>query len=490
MMEEEAVNVSKDQHDLMTNVMKDNATKIESIWPDDSCQRILWEQQAKFAKLKGASGMRWHPMMIRWCIALFAKSGAAYRQLGDSGFLHLPHVTTLQSYMRFTKPRSGINKDVLDLLVQEMNIPQLKDFKKNVCLNWDEMRIKSGLVLSKSTGKLVGFCDLDTFNEELLKMSNSKVEFKPDIATHIIVFMVRGLFSSHNVPFMWYPCKGFHSEQLWDCVWRATHILEDLGLKVRAWVSDGASSNRKFFRIHRAIGGQYMGATYYCTNRYAPHRKIYFICDVPHLLKTARNNIENSHGNQNTKHLMKNGKEIKWPHIVSTVLEDKSRALVKLKNIREEHINISPQLRMRVRLAAQVLSKSMAEAIRARNNDEMLETAQFCDHMNIWFDCLNGRNFKKGYKERNHNLHPYQNINDRRFAYLNDFLQYINEWEEEVENIPDMSLSEKNRLKLSYQTVEGLRITTVAFPTLTKELLQEAPPGTFLLAEKLNQDKL
>ena len=229
-------------------------------------------------------------------------------------------------------------------------------------------------------------------------------------------------------------------------------MLEDLGLKVRAWVSDGASPNRKFFRIHEGIGGQYMGVTYYCVNRYATHRHLYYICDVPHLVKTVRNNVENSHGNQNSKNLMKNGKEIKWPHIVSTVLEDKSRALVKLKNIKEEHINLSPQLRMRVRLAAQVLSKSMAEAIRARGREDMLETACFCELMNTWFDCLNGRSLKKGHRERNPNLHAYEIVDDARFSFFLDFLNYINEWEEEVANIPNLSLSEK---KLSETVVSN-----------------------------------
>ena len=35
-----------------------------------------------------------------------------------------------------------------------------------------------------------------------------------------------------------------------------------------------------------------------------PFTKIYFICDVPHLMKTTRNNIENSPANLNTRNLM------------------------------------------------------------------------------------------------------------------------------------------------------------------------------------------
>lgn len=46
---------------------------------------------------------------------------------------------------------------------------------------------------------------------------------------------------------------------------------------------------------------------YWCWNRFSESdnpRKIYFQCDVPHLLKIARNNLENSNGHNNTRNLM------------------------------------------------------------------------------------------------------------------------------------------------------------------------------------------
>ena len=157
-----------------------------------------------------------------------------------------------------------------------MNTANLADYQKNVSLNWDEMKIKSGLDISKGTGKLVGFCDYDNFNEELHKL---------ELASHILVFMVRGMniYSMHTAfPSFGTPARDFSWEDLWDLVWRATHILEDLGLKVQAWVCDGPSPNCKFYWIQAAIGG-----AYYYINRYATHRKIFFICDVPYLVKTV-----------------------------------------------------------------------------------------------------------------------------------------------------------------------------------------------------------
>ena len=58
-----------------------------------------------------------------------------------------------------------------------------------------------------------------------------------------------------------------------------------------------------------------------------------------------------------------------------------------------------------------------------------------------------------------------------------------------MDAVPGLSKSERKRLILSYQTLEGLRITTKAFVELVPQLLA-AEGAEFLLPEKLNQDKL
>ena len=128
----------------------------------------------------------------------------------------------------------------------------------------------------------------------------------------------------------------------------------------------------------------------------------------------------------------------------------------------------------------------MAEAIRSRNIIKMNETANICELMDKWFDCLNGRHTHQGNRTRNHNLDPYYNVDDSRlWFFMEEFLGYINDWEDEVDRIADLSASEKNRLKLSYQTVEGLRITSVSFVALVQDLFADG--AKFILPEKLNQ---
>ena len=67
-------------------------------------------------------------------------------------------------------------------------------------------------------------------------------------------------------------------------------------------VSDGASSNRKFFASHAIEEHKKSGVTFKAPNIALPGNFVYFMCDVPHLMKTTRNAWNNSTAN-GTHHL-------------------------------------------------------------------------------------------------------------------------------------------------------------------------------------------
>ena len=115
--------------------------------PEGSPQRILWEQQEKAART-AARGMRWHPAVLRMCIALHAKSTSAYNLLRKAGFLRLPHENTLFNYTHFTDVKPGNNPQLLQQVMNEYNIRERPDFKHNTCIIMDEMKLKSGLFVS------------------------------------------------------------------------------------------------------------------------------------------------------------------------------------------------------------------------------------------------------------------------------------------------------------------------------------------------------
>ena len=66
----------------------------------------------------------------------------------------------------------------------------------------------------------------------------------PQLATHMLVFMVRGICSALKFPYAQFPVKASSGCTLHPIVWECVEHLESIGLKVLAFVSDGASCNR------------------------------------------------------------------------------------------------------------------------------------------------------------------------------------------------------------------------------------------------------
>ena len=66
----ESVEINSETSDVIVSVVNKN----ESGFPPDSPKHLLWEQQKKLYELKKTSSMRWHPIMIRWCLSIYLKS--------------------------------------------------------------------------------------------------------------------------------------------------------------------------------------------------------------------------------------------------------------------------------------------------------------------------------------------------------------------------------------------------------------------------------
>ena len=119
---------------------------------------------------------------------------------------------------------------------------------------------------------------------------------KNDLATHPFVYYVRGIASDLKFPLAYFGTTGLTARQIWYTFWEAVLILElSCQLPVIACVCDGASSNRKFFSMHKFMDNQFECELVYQTVKiYAKNRYIWFLSDVPHLMKTLRNCIFHS----------------------------------------------------------------------------------------------------------------------------------------------------------------------------------------------------
>jgi hypothetical protein len=430
-------------------------------------------------------------------LGLAAKSPAAYEALrlndkNNSGFLILPSRRRLRDYKNYVKPKLGFNKNIITELKDK-----IKDFsaqEKFIVLVLDEMKIQENLVWDKHSGELIGYVDLGdpSVNFATLQQADK-------LASHVLVFLIRSVVNPFKYSFANFATINITSVQLFPLFWKAVGILEiSVGLKVVAVTCDGASSNRKFFKMHFNLTEKEdrngnVDVTYRTDNLFADDgdkRFIYFISDVPHLIKTARNSLSHSGAGKSNRYMWNQGQHILWSHITDLFYEDLKCQLHACPKLTVEHIKITPFSAMNVRLAAQVLSNSCSTALEIYAPSDTSGTAQFCKYFNDFFDCLNVRNKNDYILKRNSFLKPFSDTNDVRFTWLKEnFLKYLSDWFLSIESRPGkFSKSDRSNMFITWQTHEGLKITVNSIVELVSFLINSNV--SYVLTERFCQDPL
>ena len=113
-------------------------------------------------------------------------------------------------------------------------------------LCWFSM-IKEGLVFDET--EVVGFVEMGDIRTRLadLERECSTNQQHPPIATHMLVLMVKGVFTGLRFPYAHFPTTTTKAEYLFKIMWEAIERIEHKQLKVIAVTADGASSNQKCF---------------------------------------------------------------------------------------------------------------------------------------------------------------------------------------------------------------------------------------------------
>ena len=268
--------------------------------------------------------------------------------------------------------------------------------------------------------------------------------------------------------------------------WRAVSILEDnCQLHVIAAVSDGASPNRSFYRMHKNISGVESQVVYRTENIFRPGFYLWFFADAPHLLKTTRNCIYHSGNAKHSRLLWNDGHDIIWKRFAK-IVEDQL-ILKDTVKLTDDHIRLTPYSAMNVKLATQTLSETVGKFLN-RSYPKACATVELCLQMDKFFDILNIRNETEGHKKRKPSLEPFRHLNDERFFWLkDDFLPYFENWKKSIEQRKgNFGKTDRNKMFLSHQTYEGILITADSVIECVKFLLQDGMK--FVLTERFNQD--
>ena len=236
----EGVNVDSTTNADLHTIAQSEAFRVVEKFSPGSFQRTFWKQLVEAASREDAHGMRWHPLMIRWCLYLRHQSSGVYETLRTSGCVVLPSQRTLRDYTHFVKAAPGFSLAVDQQLMTAARIDTLEEWQKCVLLLLDEMHIREDLVYEKHSGALIGFTNLGEINEHLLafQRSVSTDQSSPEpLSKSVMMFMVRGLFTSLHFPYAQFPCASITADLLFDPFWEAVFRLERCGFKVCACTS-------------------------------------------------------------------------------------------------------------------------------------------------------------------------------------------------------------------------------------------------------------
>jgi hypothetical protein len=213
---------------------------------------------------------------------------------------------------------------------------------------FDEMSIRENLHFNQKLGCIEGFEDLGS------RGRTSKV------ANHALVFMLRGLRKKWKQPVAYYLVRGSAKGQmLVKFLEEVLGACHDAGLEVVATVCDMAANNVNVLK-NKGVSEE----TPFFTFR---DQEIAAVFDPPHLLKCTRNLFLKYNVGNVECDITINGEPYigtaKWDDILKLFEVEKRNVYSLLPKVTERHIKPVGRNSMKVSLAAQVMSSSMAAAI-------------------------------------------------------------------------------------------------------------------------------
>lgn len=399
-------------------------------------------------KEKKGTNMRWNDSEKLFAQSIYYRSTSTYMFLRDSLELNLPSPSSLQKWNSIRKLQPGDNECLYSALKD--TIRDMAESEKECIITCDEVAIKKNLTYNSSVDVIDGL-------EHLLERSNK-------MGSHICVFAIRGILKKWKFVLNYFvPETNIKGECLKSLIHKNINIAESIGFKVRGMVYDQGGNNRKCTSL--------LGVTNEKPYFYFNNKKYYMFYDIPHLFKSLRNNL--------LKAKFETPDGIVDFDVIREVYELEQGSVTRMTKLTRSHVNPTRFELMRVCLATQTFSHTVAAAIKACNQNKQLHrnssevaasTAAFVQRVNDYFDCLNSRVLT----DKNPMKCALQ-INNIVWNKLKEMQVYLKNVKYQGNNI---------------YCLDGLLQTIEAMFGLVEDLFTDHTDTFFFLTSRVNQDPL
>ncbi len=274
----------------------------------------------------------------------------------------LPAVSTLAAFFRHFEVTEGFLDAVATLI--KVKVRNMTPRQRITCLAMDELHLRSDIEYDRRHDQVVG----------------------PHTTANVL--FARGLFAPWKVPVFYQYKAKLTKTWLMDIVKR----LQECGLQVVSLVADQGPNNLGLARD--------LGVTTEKSHFSHPvsGEEIFFFHDIPHLLKSLRNNF------MDYGFVLPTGETI-TPAPLFKLLDKLSDCEYKTSyKLKRAHLHAKGADRQRVHLASELFSQSVAIDLEQQfpRDVEALALAEFIRKTDNWFDVMNSRMLRdpKGKKMR------------------------------------------------------------------------------------------
>lgn len=361
------------------------------------------DDKSLFECLLGLKKKQINPVVRSFAITMQSYSTRAYEYLRQRFHNNLPHANTIGHWHANSSfcERSGITKTAI-LQLKEMS-SELKSQGKELIasLCFDETSMQKHLQWRDSDKRFLGFIDIGKRPEH--------VDWP--ISTQVLVFLLNGINFEFSIPVAYYFITSLNAKEKKTVLLEVIENITNAGVKLVNITFDGLITN---FGMCQQLGASFNLSnpkTYFINP--TDGSNIFIMLDACHMLKLLRNCIGtyDLHDGE--------GRIISWKFFKSLEVYRKKHDLVTHK-MTKKHIEWEKN-KMNVSLAAQTLSKSVADSMEylrrqgIRSFQDCEGTVKFIRTANSLFDIFNS-------SKEHDNDHFKSPLNQNSFQSISEFL--------------------------------------------------------------------
>lgn len=341
-------------------------------------------------KAKGKKVPKKYPAVLKsFALTLHFYSPKAYDYVRKEFNLCLPHPKTLSTWYMAIDAKPGFTSESFELLEKAVNSAIVKNKTIIANLVFDEMSIRKKIEWNFNKEEMGYVYDFGLGN------------YNATPAREVLVFLLVAINASWKLPLGYFPIDGCKSEQKFIITKFCIEKIFKVGVDLVGVTFDGCPANISMAKLFGCEFNGQNASTFKLKDGPYKDKTLIITLDPCHAIKLVRNAFAK-------KRIIidENGEEINWKFLERLVELQEAEELHLGNKLSKAHTEFKNQI-MKVRLATQLMSDSVADAIsyccnglKLTNFENSDATVKFLKIMNCAFDILNSHNLsQKGFKK-------------------------------------------------------------------------------------------